>query len=127
MLMDDRGEKIVNLARELLQNHHVSPPADRGNALPTLRLWRKIAMIAVVAAATGGLSVHVMAEQGRPLNRYEKIELQALLDYASRLQDKDSSVLRRDLFARFAITSLDDLTYAHFEEARLYLQHRVRD
>lgn len=125
--MQDRGEKIVNLAREMLQQ------SNGVNELPLVanhgggshHSWKAIALVGMLATAGTGTSASWLAEQRRPINHYEKVELMALIHFTAKKSQTADEVLGEDIFSNFGIVRLDDLTYGQFPEAKKFLQNRI--
>lgn len=115
--MDDRGEKIVTLARAILQN----PVPVRTDSREHYSL-KTVVLAAILSAAGTGAAVGYAAEHFRPLNRYEKIELQALIHYAGQKRHIEHDKLQADFFHQFGVASFDELTKAQLEAARIFLQ-----
>ena len=78
-----------------------------------------------LAAFGGGFVTAWNSDLHRPLNRYEKTELEALIFYASHNKGYDEDALRKDIEAKFGITNLDDMNNAEFQRARLYLRQKA--
>jgi len=124
--MHDRGEKIVNLAREMLESernlelHRPPAPQNLSNQI------KAVCLAAFIAAFGSQFVTHAIDENRRPLNRYEKVELEALIFYASRAKALDHEALRLDLLNKIARTSIEDMSRADFNQAREYLQSRLQ-
>lgn len=115
---DERSEKIITLARTMIQQSESQ--TSQTYSLKTMAL---VALLSAGASAT--VSV-VVAEHYRPLNRYEKTELRALIHYAAKTRQQETAILEADLHQQFMIESLDDLTVAQMDAARLFLQKLIR-
>ena len=119
MAMNDRGEKIINLAREMLRTD-IEPSETR------TPISFKVLCLATMLTAFGSSAVTTwLNDARRPINRYEKTELKALIFYAARVKGIDEESLRQDVIQRFDIASLDDLTHRDFRDARNYLQDKI--
>jgi hypothetical protein len=121
--MNDRGEKIVNLAREMLR-------AEQSAGLPELAvktpLSFKVLCFATMLAAFGGSAVtEWINEARRPITRYEKVELDALVFYAARLKGMNEDVLRREIENRVGVSDFTDLTEHEYVIAKSYLQTEI--
>jgi hypothetical protein len=125
MVMEDRGDKIISLAREMLRSNvdiePVTPPPSPSNAIS----FRVLCFATLLAAFGGGFVTAWDGEQHRPLNHYEKIELEALIFYASHSKGLDEAQLRKDLEAKLGIINFDDMDKAEFRRARLLLQQKA--
>ena len=123
--MEDRGEKIVFLARELLESSAIEAPVTKKTMTVTMT-FRTLCFTTLLAAAGGNLISTYVHEHSRPLNRYEKIELQALVFYAAKTKALDEDLLRREVEQKVGIASFDDLTAKDFPVARRYLQEKAQ-
>lgn len=114
---DDRSEKIITLARTMLQQ----PPPE-----PTQTYSLKtMVMVALLSAGTAGVGSALTVEHYRPLNRYERTELRALIFYAAKTHHLESTVIEKDFYLQFAVQSLDELTQSQLQEARQFLQNYI--
>ncbi|MEJ0063862.1 MAG: hypothetical protein WDO70_11920 [Alphaproteobacteria bacterium] len=118
--MSDRSEKIVTLAREILARPE--PESDHGGQYSL----KTVALAAMLSAAGASGATVLALDYARPLNRYEKIELIALIRYAADTQHIEKDSIRDAFFDQFGIVSLDDLSNAQMNEARDYLQKRIK-
>lgn len=114
---DERSEKIITLAQRMLQQ-----PETQSSQTYSLKTMALVALISAGASATVSA---VVAEHYRPLNRYEKTELRALMHYAAKTRRQTAAILEADLRQQFAIESLDDMTMAQMDAARLFLQKLI--
>jgi hypothetical protein len=121
--MDDRGEKIVNLAREIL---HATPEEVSPSHSGTPVSFTKMCLIACIAALAGSGVTAWATETQRPLNAYEKTELEALIAYDARIRNENEQSLKHDLESRLNVASLDDMAKTDFLTARRYLIDRAR-
>lgn len=122
--MNDRGEKIINLAREMLRTDMTLEP----EAAPVVKsgVSFKVLCLATILTAIGGSAVtHIANEARRPINRYEKIELKALIFYAAKLKSLDEASLRRDVEQQLGLASFDDMNVYEYQIARRYLQDKA--
>lgn len=117
--MDDRSEKIVTLAREIMHR-----PVSVENREGQYSL-KTVALAAMLSAAGAGGAVAVTAEYVRPLNRYERVELQALIYYIAQKRHISAETLRESFFVQFGVGSFDDLSRAQMQQARDYLQRQI--
>ena len=122
--MHDRGEKIVTLAREIL----------RADALPTLpeesptRItlsFKMLCLATVLTAASSSAVTGFIIEARRPLNHYEKTELEALISYTAKQKNIHEDDLRHEVLTKLNITSFDAMTENDFIAARSYLQGKA--
>ena len=114
---DERSDKIVNLARAMIQ--HNAPQAAPRYSLKT------IAFAAMLSATLAGGAAVLAVEQYRPLNRYEKIEIRALIHYAAKLNTLDGQIIEDDLYRQFGVQSLDDLSMRDMHDVRRFLQKYI--
>jgi hypothetical protein len=122
--MNDRGEKIINLAREMLRSDVVFEPEIQE---PKTAISFKILCLATVLTAVSSYVVTEWSEQNhRPINRYEKTELNALVFYAARLKGVSEDSLRSEVENKLGINSFDDLNAQDFQMARRFLQEKAQ-
>ena len=118
MDMDDRSEKIVTLARAMLQRPEVATP-------PAAYSLKTIALVALLSAASAGGLVGLETAYARPLNHYEKTELRALIWYAAKTRSLDGHLIEEDFYHKFALQSFDDLSAGQMHEARAFLHNYI--
>ena len=122
--MQDRGEKIVTLAREILRSDDAPRLPAESSARITMSF--RVLCLATMLAAVGGAAVtSFVAESRRPLNHYEKTEIDALIFYAAKQKGLDETQLRRELLMRFRLPSYDAMTEGDFTAVRAWLQNRI--
>ncbi|MDD4616607.1 MAG: hypothetical protein PHW76_05770 [Alphaproteobacteria bacterium] len=122
--MEDKGEKIVFLARELLEAG-AEPPVTKKTTTITMTL-KTLCITTFLAAATGNVLSMLVQEQIRPLNKYEKIELEALVFYAAKIKNISEDLLREEVEKQVHVDSFDDISSREFSAARLFLQKKAR-
>ena len=121
--MEDRGEKIITLAREMLRSDLVMEP-EAPESKPSISF--KMLCLATLLTALGSSAVTEWAgETRRPINRYERTELKALVFYIARLKGLTEEDIRRDVESKLDLPNLDDLTEYDFNVARHYLQNKA--
>lgn len=122
--MNDRGEKIVTLAREMLRSD-IAFETEPPQAKPTITF--KILCLATVLTAVSSYGITEWANQNhRPITRYEKTELNALVFYAARLKGISEEALRQEVEQKLGISSFDELTMGEFSVARRFLQDKAQ-
>jgi hypothetical protein len=122
--MYDKGEKIVSLAREMLRSE--SLPELSANSSTSITLSFKMLCLATMLTAVGSSMVTRWAiESERPINHYEKTELDALVFYAARQKGMNEDELRRDVLGQLKLSSFDAMTEHDFVVARGYLQNKA--
>jgi hypothetical protein len=124
--MIDRGEKIVRLAHELLET---TPDIKAAETSPNEHapITLKTLCLAALLAAFGSCGLtHLFDEARRPINRYERVELDALLYYATHVQAADESRLRQELRHKLAVVSFDNLNVFDYRRTRDYLRDIIR-
>ena len=122
--MHDRGEKIVTLAREILRSDELPQLPEAATTRITLSF--KMLCLATMLTAVGSSAVTAwIVETRRPLNHYEKTELDALVFYTARQKNLSEDDLRRDVLAKFNLPSFDVMTERDFVMARNYLQDQA--
>lgn len=122
--MDDRGEKIVFLARELLDAGVPQPEIKKKTISVTMTL-KTLCFTTLLAAAGGTVSSTVVYEQSRPLNRYEKIELQALVFYIAKLKGIQEEIVKQEVERQSGVISLDDISAGELPSVRVLLQEKI--
>jgi hypothetical protein len=122
--MQDRGEKIVSLAREILRSDEMPVLPETSTAHITLSF--KMLCLATVLTAVGSSAVTGMViDMRRPLNHYEKTELDALVFYAARQKSLNEAGLRQDVLDKLNLPDFDTMTERDFILARSYLQDKA--
>jgi hypothetical protein len=120
--MEDQGEKIVNLASEMLRaNPETLVLSDRFSIS-----FKMLCLATLLAAAGGGFVTARVNEAMRPLTHYERVELDALIFYAARIKGINEEILRQEIVARTGVNNFDDLTEYDFQAAKTYLQGEIR-
>lgn len=126
--MNERGEKIICLAQELLRSERrldtlaFPPPLPEEERKAT----RKAAIVAAMLAAVGmSLSAHATQEANRPATRYERVEIDALLFYTARESGLRETSLRTEIEDWLAQSSLEDMTARDYKRIRHYLWLRL--
>jgi hypothetical protein len=106
----------------------------RSDGLPQLpeaprnRITLSFKMLCLATVLTGlgsSMATGWMVEMRRPLNHYEKTELDALIFYAARQKGLAEEDLRREVLAKFGLPSFDAMTEGDFLTARSYLQNKA--
>jgi hypothetical protein len=121
--MQDRGEKIVTLAREILRSDELALPK---NSVTRITLSFKMLCLATILTGLGSSAVTGwIVEMHRPLNHYERTELDALVFYAAREKGLQEEDLRREVLAKLNLASFDAMTESDFIAARRYLQNKA--
>ncbi|MDE1901415.1 MAG: hypothetical protein KGI37_07220 [Alphaproteobacteria bacterium] len=123
--MNDQGEKIVFLAREILnagidENHAAVKKTRVTMSFTTLCLTT------FLAASGGAVVGHMVQNSHRPLNRYEKTEIDALVFYTARLKGISEDILRQDVAGQVGAPNYDDIDASEFAAARTYLQKKAQ-
>ena len=124
--MDDRGEKIVNLARVMLHSDAVNTNLEPGHRFTPEATIKALCFTAMLAAIGGGAVTSWINEAHRPINHYEKVELDALFFYAARQRAESERHLRHDLQAQLDLSNLDNLSLQDFNRARDCLRQIIR-
>src|ERR1700735_4741207 len=104
--MDDRGDTIIPLARELLRDNELGQSPEPAEKPPIS--FRVLCFTAMLAAAGSSVVTDYLAEAHRPLNRYEKVELDALIFYAARHKNTDEAAIRHQVESRVGKQDFDD-------------------
>ena len=88
--------------------------------------FKALCFTAILAAAGGGTVTAWVHEDERPLNHYEKIEMQALVFYASKHKGINEDTLRHEVEEKIGVARFDDMTAGDFAAARRYLQEKAQ-
>jgi len=125
--MNDRGEKIVRLAREMLEEefprHERPAKPDTGKKQISL----KTMLLTLILTAFGsGTATHIFDEMRRPINRYERVELEALLFYLARETARDEDTVRREIAELYFPSGLDNISVRDFLRARSHMLAQLR-
>ena len=118
MDIEDRSEKIITLARTILAQPTQPPPQTYS--------LKTVVLAALISASVAGTGSAALVGHARPLNYYEKTEIQALIYYAAKIRHCESDGILEDLYHQFAIHTLDELTRAQLPDVRLYLYNIMR-
>lgn len=124
--MSDQGEKIVFLAREILNAGVATPvaaPVKKGHITMSLKT---LCLTTVLAAGVGATVVHLVHANDKPLSHYEKTELDALIFYAAKTKSLSETELRHAAAAKAGVRDLGDLTAANFASTRQFLQEQAQ-
>ena len=121
-MLENNEEKIVSLATELLKNNAYKRqfefPKNRNN----LSINISTVLIATLMAAASGYHAGAYGcYTHRPLNRYERVELQALIFYASKVKNLQESMIKHEVEV-FIGTPLSEMSVKDFPAARSFLQ-----
>jgi hypothetical protein len=121
--MNDRGDNILSLARELLRNNELaSESAPKQNAVS----FKVLCFTAMLAAACSSVATNYITDARRPLNRYEKVELDALIFYAARIKNTDEASIRRKVENRIGVQDFEDLTKCDYQIAQSFLRGEIQ-
>ena len=118
--MNDQGEKIVLLARALLNSPPAELPISKKPLSITLSL-KALCLTTILAASTGSAVSALMHEDERPLNRYERFELRALVYYTAQLNHVSEEDMSADLVKNLGVRRVDDITAGDFSVAQRFL------
>ncbi len=124
--MDDRGEKIVFLARAMLE---AEPPAGTVEKKPVYLTvtFKVLCLLATLAMGGGALAAGFSYKPAQPLDRYQKLEVRALLFYVAQHKGLDEEALREEVEQTARVDDLDDLTRDSLPVVQRYLQEKWRD
>ncbi len=123
--MDDRSEKIIMLAQELLRANasvETGPPANASVRHPFLVFL----FVALLAAIGGSTATQWIDATRRPIDRSQRTTIEALLLYAAKVNGLNETALREEVASRLHLTSLDDMTVSEYRSAQRYLQDKAR-
>lgn len=126
--MNERGDKIICLAQELLRGERSldAPAFPPPSPEEEKKAARKAALVAAMLAAVGmSLSAQATHEANRPATRYERVEIDALLFYTARESGLKETNLRTEIEDWIAQHSLEDMTVRDYKRIRHYLWLRL--
>ncbi len=123
--MEDKGEKIIFLARQILESDD-RESLPKKKTIKVTMTFRTLCFTTLLAAASGNLIATIVHERVRPLNKYERVELQALVFYASRIHGMDEDLLRLEVEKKVGVKNFDDITAKELSLARRYLQDKAQ-
>ncbi len=126
--MSCHQEKIVSLAEELLR--------DRGlcraeTFQPTRRAKEKsyalkaACLNALLSVSEAALGAHFLHEMRRPINKYERFEIDALIFYTAKREGKKQASLKGTIQKTLGLASLEDLCALDYRRIRDYLWTRL--
>jgi hypothetical protein len=123
--MDDRGEKIVLLAREILRTDEIHLPSDNRAGFAPASVFKAMCLATILTALASSAITYWSCDRARPLNRDERVEIEALIYYAAQQKKLDETQLRRELEQNLNLAVYDDMTAHDLPRARHYLQERA--
>lgn len=87
----------------------------------------KTLCLTTVMLATGGVAITSLPHANeRPLTRYEKTEIDALIFYATKVKGLDEADLRSKITQKVGIECLECMTAREFPLARHFLQEQAQ-
>lgn len=122
--MHDRGEKIVTLAREILRSD-AAPVLPEPPQTHITMSFRTLCLATVLTAVSSSAVTTLVIETRRPLNHYEKTELDALIFYTAKQKSLSEDDIRHEVLEKLKISSFDTMTETDFVAARTYLQNEA--
>ncbi len=124
--MDDQGKNIVFLARVNLDAGVPTEIPVRKKTISVTMTFRTLCFTTILAATGGGMASTLVQEHIRPLNRYEKVELQALIFYAAKIKGINEEMLRHEVEQQVGVDGFDTMTAKEFPMARRFLQEKAQ-
>jgi hypothetical protein len=125
--MQDRGDKIVTLAREILRSDELPAlPQEETNTTKITLSFKMLCLATMLSAAGSSAITGLVIETRRPLNHYEKTELDALVFYAARQNGLDEDHLRHEVLAMLKLSSFEAMTERDFMAARNFLHDKAQ-
>ncbi|HBM91297.1 MAG TPA: hypothetical protein DD400_05435 [Rhodospirillaceae bacterium] len=128
--MNDRGEKIVTLAQEMLRSGDLDVPKrlNNKNNKSERNVALKAACLAAVVSATGSAALtHIIHENNRPATRYEVVEIDALVFYTARELDIAEKHIREEVNKAVGLSAKTVYSVSDYRRARKYLWLRLKD
>ena len=123
--MSDQGEKIVFLAREILNAEMQDVTAIQKKTHITMS-FKTLCLTTLLAASGGGIVANLTHANDKPLTRYERVEIDALIFYAVKTKGMNEDNLRRAVSEKVGVTRIDDITSATFPIAQRFLQEQAQ-
>ena len=126
-MIENNEQKIVSLAAELLKNNNYKRQAEfPKRSFDNLSLNLITILMAAFAATTAGYYAGSYGNYvSRPLNRYERIEIHALVFYASRVRGLKEAVIQHEV-ELFIGSPLSEMSVKDFPAARSFLQDIIK-
>ena len=122
-MMTDRGDKIIHLAHELLRSDMKIPASPQQGGMD---LSFKILCLSTCLAAFGGSAVTAWSMASlRPIDNYERVELDALIYYTVKLNGGSEDDLRNEIERKLDVHNLSNLNHAEFQAAQNMLRSRA--
>lgn len=128
--MSDQGDKIIHLAREMLRGNQNSEQAVQPSSIIEDRHTSSIkaaALTALIAAFGSASLTHLIDEMRRPMNRYERIEIEALMFYAARQNASTEKAIQHDIEQDLSLSATNDLNALDYRRVRDYLREKIRN
>lgn len=127
--MGDHQEKIVALASELLRERNLCAvpriPSAKQTAKEKSFALKAACMAALISASGAFLGTSFYHEMSRPINRYERVEIEALLFYTSRETRINQKEIKKQMQKALDLPSLQDLSAMDHRRIRDYLWTRL--
>lgn len=127
--MSDQGEKIIHLAREMLrggQEIETRIKAKDEHAAQKLSVIKAAALTALVASLGSASLTHLIDESRRPINRYERVEIEALMFYAAKRKSLTEAEILHDIETSLALPSIMDMSALDYRRVRDYLREKIQ-
>jgi hypothetical protein len=119
--MSDQGEKIVNLAREMLHRERNVRNMQFGTTTLTCGTLAATTAISLVIA----MGSCVYQSQNQPINKYQRVEIEALMTYVAEANKTDVSKLRQEFAKNFGVTHVDQITIREMDDVRRYFHQKL--
>lgn len=124
--MRDTGDKIVHLAREILDNERTPDTQNFTGYNPRL-ITMRTACIAAMASAFGATGLTcIVSELHRPVSRYEQFEIDALVFYLAREKNVSQEQMRADIMNNLELKSIHNVNVYDYRRIRNYLWTRLQ-
>lgn len=123
--MDDKGDKIIYLARELLEAGLPEFQQPK-KTIQIAMTFKALCFTTLLAASIGAGATYAVHNEARPLNRYEKTEIKALIFFIGKTKGIDEASLHSAIAEKIGTANLDDMTAAEFPALRRFLQEKAQ-
>ena len=125
--MSEQADKIIRLAREMLRDNNDNVTfRDDGKAVKRLTGIKVAAFTALLAAFGSASLTHMIDEMRRPINRYERVEIEALIFYAAREQARSIHDIQNEIEQDLALSSINGISAADYRRIRDYLRKKIK-
>ena len=124
--MDQRDDKIVWLAQAMMRSSAGAAQGQKAAPRTYPMTVPMLAATALLSAAGGGAAAAAITELNRPINRFEQVEIEALVFYVARQKQQTEQAVRSSLRQTFGMAETDHLNVGEFQRVRNYLRRSAQ-